>query len=652
MHVEYMRRTKPFEETILNTDIQNNRWNQRFLELLAEHFPTRQSAYTEIINLKAILNLPKGTEHFMSDLHGEYEAFEHILNNCSGVIRERVDATFGDELSASERDDLCTLIYYPREKLARLHAEGIATGQWYYDTLFRIVRLARYLSGFYTRSKVRKAMPVAYAYIIDELLHASGVGEQARHDYHVRIISSIVEEGAADDFIESLSSLVKRLAVDHMHIVGDIFDRGPHADRILDRLMSYHSLDIQWGNHDVCWMGAAAGSEACVASVVRNNVRYGSYALLEGTYGISLRKLALFAERTYGKDDGRDPVDKAISVILFKLEGHIIGRHPEFAMEDRLSLGAMRIREGTVQIDGRLLTLKTQDFPTVDPKDPYALTKDEQEVLDDLVTSFRESTRLRRHVEFLYQHGSIYLLYNGNLLFHGCIPLNEDGSFASVNCGKAGYLSGKQYLDFCDKIARQAWLNDDRNALDWMWYLWCGRRSTLSGRLVKTFERAFVCELDSWVEPQDPYYRLLDAPEVVNAILEEFGLDSKHGHIVNGHTPVRLGSGETPVHAGGKLLVIDGGFCSAYHERTGIAGFTLVTSSTGMRIKAHRPFLGVGAALDRNADIQSNTRILETEPWPLKIADTDTGNQIRSQIDELEQLLEAYRDGTIAEHSN
>ena len=633
----------------MGQDTPTNEQGRRLLELLSERFPTRQSAYTEIINLKAILNLPKATEHFMSDLHGEFEAFEHILNNCSGVVRERVDATFGEELTAEERDELCTLIYYPREKLARAHASGEATPGWYYDTLLRIVRLARYLSGFYTRSKVRKAMPVAYAYIIDELLHASGVGETARHDYHVRIISSIVEEGAADDFIESLSSLVKRLAVDHMHIVGDIFDRGPHADRILDRLMGYHSLDIQWGNHDICWMGAAAGSEACVASVVRNNVRYGSYALLEGTYGISLRKLALFAERTYGKDDGMDPTDKAISVILFKLEGQVVGRHPEFDMDDRLPLGAMRARAGTVEIAGRTYTLRTRDFPTVDPHDPYALTPAEQEVVDDLVASFRDSGRLRAHVDFLYQHGSVYLVHNGNLLFHGCIPLEEGGGFARVDCGAAGLLSGRDYLDFCDRVARRAWREGDRDALDWMWYLWCGRRSTLSGRLVKTFEREFVEELDSWVEPQDPYYRLLDSPEVIGSILEEFGLDPRRGHVVNGHTPVRMGSGESPVRAGGRLLVIDGGFCSAYHERTGIAGFTLVTSATGMRIKAHRPFLGVDAALDRNADIQSNTRVLETEPRPLKIADTDTGEQIRAHIDELEDLLAAYRDGTLEE---
>ena len=622
-----------------------------YLRLLSDRFPTCQSAYTEAINLKAILNLPKATEHFMSDIHGECEAFVHILNNCSGVVRELVDKIFGDELGETERDELCTLIYYPREKLALARDEGRATDAWYYDSLFRIVRVARWLSGLYTRSKVRKAMPVTYAYIIDELLRASGVGEKSRHDYHVRIINSIIETGSADDFIESLASLVKRLAVDHLHIVGDIFDRGQQADRILDRLMAYHSLDIQWGNHDICWMGAAAGSEACVASVVRNNVRYGAYSILESAYGISLRELALFAERTYSADDVISPTDKAINVILFKLEGQLVKRQPDFQMEDRLLLDKIDLDKGTVLIAGEPHRLRTRDLPTIDPDDPYRLSDDERRVIDGLVKAFRDSDRLHRQVEFLYEHGSMYLVSNGNLLFHGCIPLYMYGSFRPVSCAGRHY-SGREYMDFCDRIARRAWHGHDRDALDWMWYLWCGKYSPLSGRVVKTFERTLIDDKSTWTEPEDAYYALTNSPNVCARILAEFGLEGGHCHIINGHTPVKTSSGESPIKAGGRLLVIDGGFCRAYHEKTGIAGFTLIAGADGMRIKAHRPFVSVEAALGDNTDIRSETESFETEDPPLTVGDTDTGRSIRRQIAELEELLETYRSGTLPERQH
>ena len=622
--------------------------HRRYLKLLAQQFPTTQAVFTEIINLEAILNLPKGTEHFMSDVHGEYLAFDHILNNCSGVVREHVEATFGDELDDWAKDELCTLIYYPNEKLAQICANHMNLPQWYWTTLMRLVRLARLLSGLYTRSKVRKALPEAYAYIIDELLRASGQGERSRHEYHKRIIDTIVETGAGDDFICSLAALIKRLAVDHLHLVGDVYDRGPHADRIMDDLMAHHSVDIQWGNHDIAWMGAAAGSEACIASVVRTQIRYNTLAMVESAYGISLRRLALFAERTYRADDVISPLEKAISVILFKVEGQLIARHPNYHMDDRLLLGALDLVRGTVRVGERDLPLRTCDFPTVDPTDPYTLTAEEQHVMNGLVSAFRESDRLRRHVAFLYEKGSVYLVRNGNLLFHGCVPLEEDGSLTEV-VGEGVAYRGRSYLDFCDRVARRAWHRGDQRALDWMWYLWCGRRSPLSGRVTKTFERTFVDDRSAWDEPQDPYFNLTDDPAICEMILADFGLKGPHCHIVNGHKPVREREGESPIKGDARRLVVDGGFCEAYHKTTGIAGYTLIAGTDGMRIKAHRPFLSVEAALAANADILSNTTVIEREEPRLRIESTATGRKLRRQIADLRELLDAYRDGTIKE---
>lgn len=620
----------------------------RYLKLLAKDFPTRQAAFTEVINLEAILNLPKGTEHFMSDVHGEYEAFEHILNNCSGVIRERVEHLFSDELSATDRADLCTLIYYPKERLRLLIRRGIPDDAWYETNLMLLVRLARTLSGLYTRSKVRRAMPVSYAYIIDELLHASASGETSRHEYHKEIIRSIIRTGAANDFICSLAALVKRLAVDHLHLIGDVFDRGAHADKIMDRLVEYHSLDFQWGNHDICWMGAAAGSEACIASVVRTNVRYHTLEVLESAYGISLRKLALFAERTYRADDVISPMEKAISIILFKVEGQLIKRHPDFDMTTRLLLDEMDLSHGTVHVAGRDLPLSTCDFPTVDAADPYALSTEEQEVMDGLKQAFAQSERLRKHVGFLYEVGSIYLVSNGNLLFHGCIPLEADGTFSTVICEGYPY-SGRSFMDFCDRIARRAWMQGDQNALDWMWYLWCGKHSPLSGRVVKTFERSLVDDRSAWEEPQDPYFYATRSSAVCEEILEEFGLSGEHSHIINGHKPVRAIDGESPIKGEGRLLVIDGGFCEAYHKQTGIAGYTLISTAESMRIKAHRPFMGIEAAIEDNADILSESTTIEREEPPLRIRDSDTGVRLMEQIDCLHQLLDAYRTGLVKE---
>ena len=592
----------------------------KYLELLSEKFPTTQAAFTEIINLEAILNLPKGTEHFVSDVHGEYEAFEHILNNCSGVIRERVEEIFNLELTASEQADLCTLVYYPAEKLRRLREEGTATSEWYAITLMRLVRLARRLSGSYTRSKVRKAMPVAYAYIIDELLHISPDERETRLAYHQRIIDTIIDTGSADDFICSLAALIKRLAVDHMHLVGDIFDRGPHADKICDRLMGYRSIDVEWGNHDIVWMGAASGSAACLAAVIRNNIHYESLSILESAYGVSLRELALFSEATYTQDDGMTPMEKAISVILFKLEGQVIMRHPNWHMEDRLLLEHVDPARGVLDLNGTAYEMRTRDFPTLDPAHPYELSVDERRVMDGLMDAVRSSDKLRAHIGFLYDHGSAYLVRNGNAIFHACVPMNEDGTFCAVR-HQDRLLAGREYYDYADRLARQAWHEHDQVSLDWMWYLWCGRYSPLSGRVVKTFERTYLTDRSTWQEPRDPYFRLTEKPEVARRILAEFGADPVHGHIINGHTPVHAADGESPVKAGGLLVVIDGGFCQAYHRTTGIAGYTLMSDD------------------DR----------FEIYPSPKTIGDTDTGTQIRGQVADLRALLDAYRTGLLPE---
>ncbi|WP_072415736.1 fructose-1,6-bisphosphatase [Collinsella phocaeensis] len=620
----------------------------KYLTLLSHQFPNQQAVFTEIINLQAILNLPKGTEHFMSDLHGEYEAFMHILNNCSGVVREHVDEIFGDELTSEQKGELCTLIYYPSEKIARVRAARLDSPSWYKENLDNLIQIARALSSRYTRSKVRKAIPHDYAYIIDELLHTHPDENNYRVRYHERIIDSILETASADDFIRSLSALIKRLAVDHLHLVGDVFDRGGGAAKIMDSLMEYHSLDIQWGNHDILWMGAAAGEPACIVSVLRNNLRYDNYEILENDYGISLRELVAFADRTYREDDGRSPLIKAINVLLFKLEGQIIARHPEFDMEDRLLLDKIDVDRGTVSIAGTEHALNTRDFPTLDPAHPYRLTEDEQRIVDKLVYEFTSDDRLSRHVEFLYSHGSIYLARNGNLLFHGCVPMNEDGTFSSMNC-MGTWRAGKDYLDFCDRIARKAWRDRDQEALDWMWYLWIGFKSPISGRVVKTFERSYIDDRSTWEEPMDPYFELTHDIYACDAIMREFGLMPGYGHIINGHTPVKTKKGEQPIRADGRLLVIDGGFCQAYHPKTGIAGYTLISSSRGMRLKAHEAFKSVEEALTRNADIQSETNRFDVATRRLMVSDTDTGEVIRGQINDLRLLLDAYRNGTIAE---
>lgn len=624
--------------------------DERYLELLAEKYPTEQAVSREIINLTAILSLPKGTEHFMSDLHGEYEAFCHILNNCSGVIREKVDLLFGETLSDFDREEICTLIYYPVEKLELVRKEGKNNEEWYRATLGELIDIARLLSSKYTRSKVRKAMPKEYAYILDELIHVQKDEDDNQVVYHRNILDTLLELDNADEFIEVLAGLIKRLAVDHLHIVGDIFDRGACADRIMDLLMQYHSLDIEWGNHDILWMGAATGSKACIATVVRNNLKYNNTKILENSYGISLRNLALFAEKIYPNEEPMKAALKAISVMLFKLEGQVILRNPNYNMTDKLLLHKVNVEKQTVEIDGTEYAIKEEAFPTVnfdsgDMEDIYQLSEEEEQVMEGLRMAFVNSIRLRQHIDFLYQKGSMYRIFNGNLLYHGCVPLDESGNLEGVAFGKKRY-HGREYLDYAERIARRAWSKDARQKdRDFMWYLWCGRKSPLSGRNIKTFERTYVLDENTWFEQSNPYYKFYHEEKICNMILHEFGLYSERSHIINGHTPVRTSKGEHPVRAEGKLLVIDGGFCKSYHKTTGIAGYTLIFNSHGIRIKSHQPFQSVYAALTENKDIESKSELVETEKERLMVRDTDSGKKIKEDIDGLKMLLQAYRNG-------
>ena len=622
--------------------------NKRYWELLAQKYPSLRSLTREIINLEAILNLPKGTEHFMSDIHGEYEAFCHILNNCSGVIREKVNMVYGTTLDACELDEICTLIYYPREKLSLLKKEKDINRDWYRTTLGRMTEIAKVLSSKYTRSKVRKAMPKDYAYIIDELLHAQRDEDDNQVRYHNHILETIIRIDA-DDFVISLAQLIKRLAVDRLHIVGAIFDRGDSADKIVDLLMEHESVDIEWGNHDILWIGAACGSQACIANVVRNCIKYRTMATLEAGYGISLRRLTLFAEKVYPDMAPMDVALKAITVIQFKLEGQVIQRNPEYRMDDRLLLETVNLEKGTFLSEGKEYPLNDAFFPTLCQDDPYRLTAEEEIVIDELTEAFQNSLRLNKHITFLYENGGMYCCYNGNLLYHGCVPLNEDGSMTTVELfGEK--LSGKAYFDAAEEIARHAYFGQSKNIKgpDFMWYLWCAPLSPLCGRVIKTFERTFTDDKSAWNEEKNPYYRYYYEAQVCDRILTEFGLGLQNAHIINGHTPVRTVEGELPIRAEGKLMVIDGGFCEKYHDTTGIAGYTLIYNSHGLRLKAHRPFDSVDEALRRNHDIGSESQIVETEQKRVMVADTDIGQKIKADIKDLRQLLYLYRSGDIS----
>lgn len=614
-----------------------------WMKLLKEKYPTKQAVCREIINLTAIINLPKGTEHFMSDIHGEYEAFLHIMNNCSGVIREKVRMLFAETLSVQEQKEICTLIYYPREVMNRKRNLNELSEDWYRLMLNYLLEIAKTVSSKYTRSKVRKALPKEFGDIIDELLHFMPDEDDNQIRYHRQILDTIIGIENSEEFIVALAELIKRLAVDHLHIVGDIFDRGGDADKIVDLLMEYHSLDIEWGNHDILWMGAACGNEASIVTVVKNNMKYNNIQILESGYGISLRSLVLFAEQVYPQMDVMKAAQKALSIMLFKLEGQIIRRHPEYNMEDRFLLDKIDYEAKTVVSENVTYPLEDTDFPTVDPEHPYELTEGERRVIQDLKFSFLNSHRLQKQIDFLFEKGCMYKKFNENLLYHGCIPLDEQGNFDGIEIDGNIYM-GKAYLDYAERMVRDVRKGEaGEQELDFMWYLWTGKKSPLCGRNIKTFERTFIQAKQAWKEPTDPYYKFYHTEKTCNMILREFGLFSPLSHIINGHTPVKTVEGEEPVRANGKLIVIDGGFSQAYHKTTGIAGYTLIYNSHGMRIKSHQPFESVEKVLEENKDIESTSTMFETEADRIMVGDTDEGKEIKEEIQMLKKLLEVYR---------
>lgn len=643
----------------------------KYLKSLANQYRNIAAASTEIINLQAILNLPKGTEHFLTDIHGEYEQFNHVLKNGSGAVRRQIDEEFGNTLSNKDKKSLATLIYYPQEKLEIISQEEDNIEDWYKITLHRLVQITKRVASKYTRSKVRKALPKDFAYIIEELI-TEKADVSDKEGYYNEIIHTIIRIGRAPEFIVALSNLIQRLVIDHLHIVGDIYDRGPGPHVIMDTLMNYHSVDIQWGNHDIVWMGAACGHLPCIATVLRIAARYGNLDTLEEGYGINLIPLATFALDTYQdvncdafaikyntdyntKDLSMDmKIHKAISIIQFKLEGQVIKKHPEFEMDDRLLLDKIDYEKKTVLVYGKEYPIKDTDFPTVDPADPYNLTPDEEQMMARIQQAFLKCEKLQRHVRFLYSNGGLYKIHNSNLLYHGCVPLDEEGNFKAVNVDGKLYR-GKELYDILDNYARKGYYaqNDPsgmRKAQDYIWYIWAGPNSPVFGKdKMTTFERYFVEDKETHKEVKNSYYSMLDREDILNRILEEFGLDTKKSHIINGHVPVELKKGETPIKCDGKLLIIDGGFSKAYQSKTGIAGYTLVANSHGMRLVAHEPFESTEAAILHESDIFSDSTVVETAPVRIRVADTDIGAELKESIKQLEQLLQAYRDGTIIE---
>ena len=646
-----------------------------YLRLLSRQYPTVQAAGTEIIRLQAILNLPKGTEHFMSDIHGEHEAFLHILNSGSGEVKEKLEELFGNVMTQRDRNDLATLIYYPQSKIALINDESDDMEEWYRLTIHRLVDFCRYVSTKHTRSKVRSFMPKDYEQIIDELIHLSEEGG-SRRDQYENIINTIIQIGQAADVIEAICDVIKALVVDHLHIVGDIFDRGPRADIVMDSLMAGHSVDIQWGNHDVLWMGAASGSRTLVATVLSNSIRYNNLDVIETGYGISLRPLSIFANEVYRDCDtsqfnvkltGSDAdqytekdkllsarMYKAITMILFKLEGQKLLRRPEFGMEDRLLLDKIDYEKKTITIGDKVYPMLDCDFPTVDPADPYKLTDEELHVITQLTESFRHSEKLQRHTRFLYSKGGLYKVQNQNLLFHGCIPMNPDGSLRSYTIG-GKKLQGREFLDYAEKTARKAYYDkrgtpERQFGLDFLWWLWAGRHSPIFGRdRMTTFERRFIADKETWNEPKNAYYTYYQDPAVCDTLLKEFGLEGDHCHIINGHVPVKVKKGESPVKGGGKLIVIDGGFSKAYQSTSGIAGYTLIYNSRHYRIVSHQPFAGKYNAVHNNDDIENESVIFEKLETRMRVSQTDEGTELQTRVEDLKLLLEAYRTGAVTE---
>ena len=646
-----------------------------YLRLLARQYPTVEAAGTEIIRLQAILNLPKPTEHFMSDIHGEHEAFLHILNSGSGEVKEKLEELFGNTMTQKDRNDLATLIYYPSSKLALVADEEEDLDEWYRLTIHRLVDLCRFVSTKHTRAKVRTYMDPDYEQILDELIHLVEEGG-SRRDQYENIISTIIQIGQAADVIRAICKVIKSLVVDKLHIVGDIFDRGPRADIVMDSLMGCNNVDIQWGNHDVLWMGAASGSRTLVATVLSNSIRYNNLDVIETGYGISLRPLSIFANEVY-KDCNTDQFKvkltgtdadqytekdkllsarmyKAITIILFKLEAQKVLRRPEFGMADRLLLDKINYEDKTITLNGKVYPMLDCDFPTVDPANPYELTAEENHVINQLTDSFENSEKLQRHIRFLYSKGGLYKVCNGNLLFHGCIPMNDDGSLMTFTIG-GKERSGKRFLDYAEKTARKAYYDkrgsEERQfGMDFLWWLWAGRNSPIFGRdRMTTFERRFLADESTWVEPKNAYYTYYQDPAVCEALLKEFGLEGEHCHIINGHVPVKVRKGESPIKGGGKLIVIDGGFSRAYQSTSGIAGYTLIYNSRHYRIVSHQPFTSKWNAVHKNDDIRNDSEIFEKMETRMRIRDTDEGAELQDRVNMLMMLLDAYRSGAVTE---
>ncbi len=654
-------------------NIEDVKGDLRYLKLLAKQFTSIPSVTTEIINLQAILHLPKPTEHFLADIHGEYEAFDHVLRNASGNIKRKVDELFGSMLTRHQKKELCTLIYYPEQKLELLHEEHKNLNDFYQTALSQLIVVARSVSSKYTRSKVRKSLPKEFAYITEELLHES-TDDHNKQAYVNVIIETIILTGRADDFIIAMCYLIQRLAIDQLHILGDIFDRGPGAHLIMDKLCNYHNLDIQWGNHDVLWMGASAGNKACIASVLRLSLRYANTEALEEGYGINMVPLATFAMETYADDpcvlfDPKDAdprnvnekslrlitqMHKAISVIEFKLEGELLMRHPEWNMASRLLLDKVDYEKGTIKIEGKEYEMLDTEFPTIDPKDPFKLSEGEQYLIDKLQHSFLISDKLQRHVEQLLVRGGMYTVCNSNLLYHASIPLNADGTMKEVMV-EGQKVKGRDLMQRVEQVIRTAFdpAADELerfSACDYFWYLWCGADSPLFDKqAMKTFERYFIADKSIHNEEKGWYYKLRNSSEVCDSILDEFGVKGSHRHIINGHVPVRAGKGESPIKADGKLMVIDGGFAKAYHDTTGIAGYTLVYHSRGFQLVQHAPFNSTEEAIRTGADIKSTTQIVEMTGQRMMVSDTDIGSAILVRVGDLQNLLAAYRKGLIKE---
>jgi fructose-1,6-bisphosphatase-3 len=645
--------------------------NEQYLKLLSKDFPNVKKASAEIINLMAVLNLPKGTEYFFSDIHGEHEAFIHMMKSASGVIRSKIDELFGKSMSAGERDRLASLIYNSEAEIARRKKEETDIDDWYRVSIYHLIEVCKYVSTKYTRSKVRKKLPKDLEYIIDELLHADD--EVNKENYYREIINSIVECRVAEDFINRLSSTISRLAVDRLHIIGDIYDRGPHPDYVMDFLMEFDDVDFQWGNHDILWMGAAAGNWACIANVVRMNIGYNNFDMMEIGYGINLRALATFALNAYGNDPCEffapkvldrnifAPVDdaleakmhKAIAIIQFKVEGQRIIAHPEYGMDNRLLLDKIDYKNGTIKIDGVKYELRDKSFPTIDRLDPYSLSKGEKELMGTLESSFLESAKLQRHIRFLYSHGGMYKRINGNLLYHGCIPMTDKGDFEE--CAINGVVnSGKKLLDYLDAEVRKAYFNPDESeetgrSGDIMWYLWLGSKSPLFGKdKMTTFERYFIADKAAQKEKTVVYYKLMNDKDICEKILLEFGLPGESSRIINGHVPVKIKDGESPIKGGGRLFMIDGGISKAYQKKTGIAGYTFIFNSKSLALAEHKPYSEMKK--DGTQEFHSpEIKIVEAFKKRMTVADTDVGAELMNQVHELKMLVKEYRKGTIKE---